>query len=157
MTKIMRGEQPTGQGLRASGVYRAILDYDKNHISYGSNYFKCHGVEMPTIDARRAGKPYENAYFIAGQEGFDNQIVHLNVTTKEIARFDFGPNRFVTEPIFAPGAGDNGYLLSEVYNHLHKKSYLAVFDAKDISKGPMAEVWLKHHLPIGFHGCWQPG
>lgn len=157
MTKITRGEMVQNGSLRGTGVYRAILDYDKNHLSYGSDYFKVHGVEMPTIDSRRAGKAYENAYFIAGQEGLDNQIVRLNVSTRESERYDFGAGRFVTEPIFAPGAGDNGYLLSEVYSHVHKRSYLAVFDAKNLKQGPLAEVWLKHHLPIGFHGFWQQG
>ena len=51
MTKIMRGEQAMNGTLRGTGVYRAILNYEKNHISYGADYFKVHGVEMPS------GKP----------------------------------------------------------------------------------------------------
>ncbi len=157
MTKIMRGEVKQDKSLRATAVYRAILNYEKNSVAYGADYFHLNGIEMPTIDQRLTGLAYENAYFICGQDAIDTQLVRLNVKTGVKDKYDFGPLKFVTEPVFAPGkSGSSGYVLSEVYSHLDRKSFLAVFDAGNLAQGPIAEVWLKHHLPIGFHGSWLP-
>ena len=30
-----------------------------------------------------------------------------------------------------------------------------VLDAADIAKGPLARIWLKHHVPHGLHGCFS--
>lgn len=156
MTKIMRGEVIQNGTLRDTGVYRALLNYNRKHVTYGRDYYQLRGVEMPTVDARLYGKPYDNAYFIAGQEAIDTKLVRLNVKNGQRDEYDFGPNRFVTEPIFAPSSDPaKGYLLSEVYSYNEKKSYLAVLDASHLRRGPIAEVWLNHHLPIGFHGFWQ--
>ena len=157
MTRIMRGEVKQDDTLRATSVYRAILDYKRNHISFGRDHFNLHGVEMPTVDARVYGKAHDNAYFIAGQDAIDTQLVRLDMRTGHQDRYDFGPNRFVTEPIFAPSKTNpnSGYLLSEVYSYAAKRSYLAIFDGYNLSRGPLAEVWLRSHLPIGFHGFWH--
>lgn len=157
MTRIMRGEVKQNGRLRATSVYRAILDYQHNHISFGRDHFGLHGVEMPTVDARLYGREHTNAYFIAGQEAIDTQLVRLNTKTGEQDKYDFGPNRFVTEPIYAPSTtrANAGYLLSEVYSYEAKRSYLAILDGHNLSRGPLAEVWLQHHLPIGFHGFWH--
>lgn len=159
MTRIMRGEVKQDGSLRKTSVYRAILDYTRNHITYGRDHFNLHGVEMPTVDARLYGKAHTNAYFIAGQDAIDTQLVRLDTRTGEQDRYDFGPNQFVTEPIFAPSttSAGGGYLLSEVYSYTAKRSYLAVFDGFNLSRGPLAEIWLRHHLPIGFHGFWHAG
>lgn len=157
MTRIMRGEVKQDGSLRGTSVYHAILDYKHNHISFGRDYYNLHGVEMPTIDARLYGKPHANAYFIAGQEAIDTQLVRLDARTGQHDKYDFGPNRFVTEPIYAPSATNpnTGYLLSEVYSYEAKRSYLAIMDGHNLSRGPLAEVWLQHHLPMGFHGFWH--
>ena len=34
---------------------------------------------------------------------------------------------------------------------------LEVLDAEHLSDGPIATVVLDHHLPIKFHGEWNPG
>ncbi len=157
LTKIMRGEIVQNGSLKPTSVYRTIINYNNNHIKYGRNYFNLNGIEMPTIDARLYGKSYSNAYFVSGQDGLDTQLVRLNTLTGHQDKYNFGPNKFVTEPIFAPSntKSDKGYLLSEVYSYIDKKSYLAVFDAYNLAGGPIAEVWLGHHLPFGIHGFWH--
>jgi all-trans-8'-apo-beta-carotenal 15,15'-oxygenase len=156
---LMRGESLAAMAPCETAVYRTILNYDKKFVTYGANHFGLTGVEMPTIDSRLIGQDYTNAYFacfMAGQGGQENSLVRLNVKTGEKDKYDFGPAQFVTEPVLAPSKqGSNAYLLSEVYNHQSKKSFLAVFDASHLKQGPIAEVWLQHHLPFGFHGFWQ--
>ena len=30
-----------------------------------------------------------------------------------------------------------------------------IMDASDFNKGPIAKVWLTHHVPHGLHGCYS--
>lgn len=156
-TRIMRGEIQQNSSLRATTVDRAVLDYEKNVFKYKHNFFNLNGVEMPTVNQYLMGQQNEHAFFIRGQEAIDSQIVKLNLLTGHKDIYDFGADKFVTEPIYAPSTSvrGKGYLLTEVYSHKDRKSFLAVFNADNISAGPIAEVWLKHHLPIGFHGFWM--
>ena len=34
--------------------------------------------------------------------------------------------------------------------------YIQVLDAADFSKGPVAKLWLNHHVPHGLHGFFSP-
>eukprot|EP00884_Botryococcus_braunii_P008784 jgi/Botrbrau1/17907/Bobra.50_1s0008.1 len=65
------------------------------------------------------------------------------------------------ELLFVPGpAGetveDDGHLLGMVYDNELQLSSLVVLDAKDFNKGPLARIWLKHHVPHGLHGQFTP-
>lgn len=31
-----------------------------------------------------------------------------------------------------------------------------ILDAADFSKGPVAKIWLQHHVPHGLHGFFSP-
>jgi len=33
---------------------------------------------------------------------------------------------------------------------------LQILDASNFSKGPVAKLWLKHHVPHGLHGFFSP-
>ena len=35
-------------------------------------------------------------------------------------------------------------------------SCLCVLDAARFGEGPVAKLWLRHHVPHGLHGCWEP-
>jgi carotenoid cleavage dioxygenase len=41
------------------------------------------------------------------------------------------------------------------WNDATKRQTLDVFDARDLSIGPVAQVALPRHVPTGFHGCWM--
>ena len=157
-TRIMRGEIKPNNSLRPTTLDRAILNYEKNIFRYQHNHFNLNGIEMPTINQALMGQDAEKAFFIRGQEAIDNQIVSLNLKTGRKEIYNFGSDKFVTEPIYAPSTQNvnKGYLLSEIYSHKDRKSFLAIFDSDNLTQGPIAEIWLKHHLPIGFHGFWLP-
>jgi carotenoid cleavage dioxygenase len=67
---------------------------------------------------------------------------------------------FVSEPIFVPrGPGSpegDGYLLATVYRGADNRSDLAVFEASELERGPIATAELAHRVPFGFHGNWRP-
>ncbi len=51
----------------------------------------------------------------------------------------------------------DGWLLSVVYRGEEGRSDLAVFEATDIARGPVALAHLSSRVPAGFHGNWRPG
>lgn len=72
-----------------------------------------------------------------------------------------GPGQYPSEPIFVPRPGaageDDGYLLSLVYDSRVHASHVAFFDARHLSRGPLARAWFDHHIPFTVHGLWAPG
>ncbi|MEE2971298.1 MAG: carotenoid oxygenase family protein [Pseudomonadota bacterium] len=35
------------------------------------------------------------------------------------------------------------------------KTFLAIFEVADVAAGPVAKLWLRHHVPVSFHGWWR--
>lgn len=69
------------------------------------------------------------------------------------------------EPVFVPRLGyeswqegdeDDGYVIIQVYIPERHVTEFCVLDAKDVRKGPLARIKLKHHVPYGFHGTFTP-
>jgi carotenoid cleavage dioxygenase len=119
--------------------------------------------EFPRLDERHAGLAYRHGYFAADSHGgskvlFDS-IAHIDFKTGKrlVHTFDDG---FPGEPIFVPRSASSpegdGWLVATVYRPGDDHSDLAVFDATDISKGPIGLAQLPRRIPFGFHGNWRP-
>jgi carotenoid cleavage dioxygenase len=120
--------------------------------------------EYPRVDERRTGLAYRFGYFAAvGGPGTDDPcqraIARFDHATGAMQTHHFGARRAVSEPVFVPRRGataeGDGYLLSTVYDEERNASQLAVFDARDITAGPIARAHLDHRVPMGFHGSWR--
>jgi len=48
-------------------------------------------------------------------------------------------------------------VLTIVYDHGTRRSHLLVLDAEHVEDGPVAAMYLEHHLPHSFHGSFFPG
>lgn len=63
-----------------------------------------------------------------------------------------------SEPWFAAADGanaeDHGYVIAFQWNSALNRQTLDVFDARDLSTGPVAQLAIPRHIPTGFHGCW---
>lgn len=46
-------------------------------------------------------------------------------------------------------AEDDGWVLTMVYNSGTERTELAILDAQQLSKGPVARICLPHHIPYG--------
>jgi carotenoid cleavage dioxygenase len=121
--------------------------------------------EYPRIDERRLGLSYRYGYLACiGGPGCDD-IFH-----RGIARFDHergealvynaGPRCAVAEPVFVPRkAGSresDGFVLTNIFDEQRNASHLAIFDAEQIERGPVARAHLDHRVPVGFHANWKP-
>ncbi|MFT5573382.1 MAG: carotenoid cleavage dioxygenase-like enzyme [Cryomorphaceae bacterium] len=93
-----------------------------------------------------------------------NALIKYDNETGQSQRWDYGDGVYGSEAAFAPKQGanrdsveDDGYLVTIVTDSSDWTSSSLVFDAKDITRGPIAEVKLPHRVPVGFHGCWGRG
>ena len=76
------------------------------------------------------------------------------------ASFDFGGLSAVGELLCAanPGGHENeGWLITQVLDGVNKTTYFAILDASNVSVGPLAKIWLSHHMPVSFHGASKAG
>lgn len=121
--------------------------------------------EYPRIDERRTGLSYRHGYVacIGGpgsEDLFHRGIGHFDHATRTMRTYAAGPRSAVAEPVFAPrnrGAAEgDGYLLTNIFDEGRNASHLAIFDAQEIERGPIARAHLDHRVPVGFHGHWRP-
>jgi all-trans-8'-apo-beta-carotenal 15,15'-oxygenase len=113
--------------------------------------------EFPTIDPRAALHRHKVGYMTAGGAGvFNTAVKRFDYESGRATQCDFGPKTVVGEPVFAAAGGENeGWLISQVLDGNSGKTFFAVLDAERPEDGPVAKVWLDHHLPISFHGAWK--
>ncbi len=91
-------------------------------------------------------------------------LVKYDNETGARQEWDYGPGVFGSEAPFAPRRGatrgdaeDDGYVLTIVTDSRDCRSEFQVFDARDISLGPIARVPLPQRVPVGFHAWWGCG
>jgi carotenoid cleavage dioxygenase-like enzyme len=122
--------------------------------------------EYPRIDERRIGLNYRHGFVTClGGPGTDDifhrGIGHFDHATKRMHVYSAGPRCAVAEPVFVPkreGSSEGeGYLLTNIFDEDRNASHLAIFDAGEIERGPIARAHLDHRVPVGFHGIWRAG
>jgi carotenoid cleavage dioxygenase len=121
-------------------------------------------VEFPRIDPAVAGTRHRYAYLTRlgddpDRPSFDG-LVKYDLLRDEAVRFDPGPLRSPTEPVFVRAADgtneDEGWVLSMVFDAARGASDLVILDATSFAGPPVATVHLPTRVPFGFHGSWIP-
>jgi carotenoid cleavage dioxygenase len=119
--------------------------------------------EFPRFDERRAGLSYRHGWFAAntGRPGdlhFD-AIAHVDLGSGKRAVYELPLGDATGEPVFVPRSADaaegDGWLLAVAYRGAEDRSDLLVFDAGDVTAGPVAAVHAPRRVPFGFHGNWR--
>lgn len=120
-------------------------------------------VEFPSIHPGLFGVKTKWAYLV----DHNPQILHwtgvrkFNTDTGECvsAYTDGHEHTWYSEPWFAPAdnakAEDDGYVVVFAWDNKNKQQELQVFDARDLSPGPLARIQLPRRVPAGFHACWM--
>jgi carotenoid cleavage dioxygenase-like enzyme len=120
--------------------------------------------EYPRVDERLLGRSYQHGYVAClGRPGSDDifhrGIGHFDHATRKMRVYAAGPRCAVAEPVFVPRNRDaregEGYLLTNIFDEDRNASHLAIFDAEQIERGPIARAHLDHRVPVGFHGQWR--
>jgi carotenoid cleavage dioxygenase-like enzyme len=129
-----------------------------------------HSMEFPQVNRSYWTKDYRYGYSLVVDEENDvperleqaaGGIRKYDVKTGEVDNYLPGPALTPAEAIFIPagesgGAEDEGYLASYVYDKNSQTSAFCLFDATNVSAGPIARVPLPVRVPVGFHGVWVP-
>ena len=119
-------------------------------------------MELPHADVRRLGSPHRHTYFVGrtrpGSSGDRIGIHAYDHATGGRKVHELPEGQVFGEPVFVPRAPDapegDGWLLALAYDPRAHRSRLVVLDARDVEADPIAELGLRHHIPMGFHGAF---
>jgi carotenoid cleavage dioxygenase-like enzyme len=148
----------------SAGLQRWRIATGGSALRFGSEVVVDRPIDLPTIDRRRTGRSHRYGYYVPTREEGDDVvfggIVRVDARTGATSEWVPGPDEAGAEPLFVPRPGgtadDDGWVLAFVFSRSQGTSDLAVFDAADVARGPVARVHLPQRVPFGFHGCWLP-
>jgi len=110
-----------------------------------------------TFDPRNA--PQNGPPPIAGPVGAGfNTIVRMEVKTGKYTTLSLGPSVTVQEHVHIPSKkpGHEGYLAFVCDMHDQQLSEVAIVEAGNIEKGPIARIKVPFRLRVQVHGNWVP-
>ncbi|WP_149195668.1 carotenoid oxygenase family protein [Luteimonas suaedae] len=122
-------------------------------------------IEFPLFDPRTPGDRPARLY-APTTEGEANAPYFNAVAMFDPARdrrevHRYGADILAEEHVFVPRPGsdrpDDGWLVGTLLDAARDRSGIAVFDARRIGDGPLAQAWLPYAFPLGFHGLFAPG
>lgn len=124
--------------------------------------------ELPKIDERFFGKPYQWGYIIGGHESGSragamrmDTLIRRDMRTGTDQRQKVSDNKHhaVLEPAFIPRTPDSpegdGYLIVPVSKFAEHLGEYQLFDTADITQGPVATIELPFHMGWTPHGHWM--
>ena len=138
-----------------------------NSGKINKNYLDDEIGEFPRLDERYSMLNYRHGFYASSVGDHPpgvsfNSVTHIDHKT-QIKDFFTLKNKedALGEPIFVPSSKDSdegeGYLIALAYRGKENRSDLLIFNAMDVSSGPIATAQLPHRIPYGFHGNWRQG
>ena len=118
--------------------------------------------EFPRVDGRVETLKHRHAWYAADptESGTIRQcaLAHLDMQTGKRQLYELNGGDLTSEPVFVKRSetaeeGD-GWLTAVIYRAAENRSDLAIFEAQDIAKGPVAVAEMPRRMPFGFHGNW---
>lgn len=154
----MRGE-PKRIDLRAS-LQMLRLGLDDGRA--GMDVLVHSGMDFPSWDEQRDdGRMFALAGDPANESGYFDAVTTIDPERGIIDRYHYGDGCMVEEHRFVraqdartPGAG---WLLGTVLDYRSGRTGISILQADNLAAGPVAQAWLPHTVPLGFHGWFQHG
>lgn len=120
-------------------------------------------LEFGIINNQYAGVKYRYGYSALAKPGwflFTGLVKH-DLEARQSWTIDFGPERYGSEPGFAPRIGakaeDDGYLITFVTDMIEDRSECVIYDAQKLADGPVARIILPGRISSGTHATWAQG
>lgn len=157
---------PSTKGAPAARLFRWTFDLTGKSNTMKEEQLDDRAGEFPRFDERFCMNDYRHGWIVSGnitEAGVRRSegITHYDLATGRNATWSAGDDDRFGEPVFVPkseaAAEGDGWVLSVIYRSEEGRSDLAVFEATDIAKGPVALAHLSSRVPAGFHGNWRPG
>jgi carotenoid cleavage dioxygenase len=151
---------PNDTGGEPAVLHRWIIDREAGKVI--EQPLDDRPADFPRVADSVVGLPHRYGYMMAtggGMDAFGRELYKYDLKTGASTTYAFGPGFAAGEPVPAIGRGgseDDGWLLTFVHDAARNQSDLAILDATDLEKGPVARVHLPCRVPAGFHGSWIP-
>ncbi|HEY1969810.1 MAG TPA: carotenoid oxygenase family protein [Pseudonocardia sp.] len=149
--------------VATSRAGRWVVDLDKGKAT--TEYVGDRPVELPKIDERFWGRPYEWGFYLAGEPVKDgmrmNSIMRRNVRSgaEDVYTVEHRRPVGVYESAFIPRTPDSpegdGYLITPVAHFTEGRSEFLLFGAEDLAAGPIARIELPFLIGWTPHGHWM--
>jgi carotenoid cleavage dioxygenase len=153
--------------MRGPGYVRWTFDLSKPGNDYEETVLGP-GGDFPMIAAKDAMKSYDVGYIetFMPQNGKPHLVGPVGAGFNTICRLDLrggkhqtlglGPDTTVQEHVHIPSRqpGHEGYLIFVVDRHDTMLSEVAVVEAGNIAKGPVARIQMPFRLRCQVHGAW---
>jgi carotenoid cleavage dioxygenase-like enzyme len=144
-------------------LWRAVLDLKAGSVK--RTQLDDRLGEFPRVDPAQAGLANRYGWMpvrvLGDHANAMGAIARYDLQTGQSAVHAFGPGREVDEPVFVPrpdprpgGRESDGWIMTYVYDRATDGSVLAILDAVDIEKPPIAEIVMPRRVPHGLHGNW---
>ncbi len=159
---------PSTKETPQARLFRWTFDLTGKANTFKEEQLDDRAGEFPRFDERFCMSDYRHGWIVSGNvvdtrtgEPRRDGITHYDLKTGKSATWTAEPADRFGEPMFVPRSADaaegDGWVLSVVYRGAEARSDLAVFEATDIAKGPVALAHLSSKVPAGFHGNWRAG
>jgi len=161
---VKDGEQvPLFFSIARSSLGRWTLDLDTERCK--SEQLSDRPAELPKIDERFFGKPYEWGYMVGGDAkkkgmSMKSLVAHSMRTGREDEyRIRHDSPAAVLETCFAPRTKDaaegDGWIIVPVSRWAERTGEFLIFDTYDISAGPVCRIELPFLMGWTPHGHWM--
>lgn len=144
---------------------RFILDTKMWALKERKTIDYCKSPDFPAIDPARLMKSYGEFWMLgisaAGTDGrkFFDQLVHADwKRSAPVDVYQSPAMRYLAgEPLFIRNAEKpQGVVLCQEFDALNKQSSFVIFDAQEVSRGPITRLVLETIQPLGFHSVFLP-
>jgi carotenoid cleavage dioxygenase len=152
--KIMHGEDAHSQPSTPTFLK---IDLNKGSLSMET---RNENVEFPRVDPRFVAQRNRQLFYpyadrTTAETGL-NGVMRLDMESGKIDRFSFGTACSLEEHVLVPKAGGKkegeAWLVGVGFDIQAQQTFASVFDAQNLSAGPVALAHLPYWVPHCFHG-----
>ncbi|MGZ3427748.1 MAG: carotenoid oxygenase family protein [Polyangia bacterium] len=156
--EVSEGPASTGLGGK---LHRARIDPARG--SFADEERAPMACEFPRV--ARPAQANRQVYVVAhsdeaAERGMFDRVARIDVERGTVESVALGEAQYPSEPVFVRRPDgrdeDDGWLLTLVYDGIAHQSGVAVLDAREPGRGPIARAWFDHHVPFTFHGNFAP-
>eukprot|EP00331_Platyophrya_macrostoma_P027573 CAMPEP_0176443364 /NCGR_PEP_ID=MMETSP0127-20121128/22376_1 /TAXON_ID=938130 /ORGANISM="Platyophrya macrostoma, Strain WH" /LENGTH=470 /DNA_ID=CAMNT_0017828573 /DNA_START=1 /DNA_END=1414 /DNA_ORIENTATION=+ len=119
-------------------------------------------AEFPTVADTQVGKKWQYSHFVTSSVRnaslevgeYYRAIGRLDHKSDKLQIHDFGPNRYVNEPLLVSKKEnpEEGYILTLIFDSEKEASELWIHESKNLEGDPICKIGLPEFVPLGFHG-----
>lgn len=145
---------------------RFVIDVENQRLLKTAAIDYALAPDFPSIVPRQFMQPYRDFWMLGisatgrGGRKFFDQLAHANWTcAKACDVYQAPPMHYLGgEPIFIanPRHEMAGVVICEVFEAAQRSSAFAVFDAFNVTAGPIATMRLNEPIHLGFHAVFSP-